>query len=49
MKETTEYVVVSDKSGKVLLFTTDLFEAMKLANKIRSAGGYCTIFKSTNH
>lgn len=43
----TEYLVVSDQNSKVLLSTTDWYKALRLANKIRAAGGGCTIFKST--
>jgi hypothetical protein len=43
----TEYLVVSDKNSKILLSTTDWYEAVRLAAKIRHAGGGCTIFKST--
>ena len=42
-----EYLVISDKNSKVLLSTTNWYEAVKLAGKIRQAGGGCTIFKST--
>ncbi len=42
-----EYVVVGDVNSKVLLSTTNWYAAVKLANKIRQAGGSCTIFKST--
>jgi hypothetical protein len=43
----TEYIVVSDKNSRVLLSTTVWGEAVKFANKVRAAGGECTIFKST--
>lgn len=42
-----EYLVVSDTNSKVLMSTPDWYQAVKLAHKIRSAGGQCTIFKST--
>ena len=42
-----EYIVVSDKNSKVLLSTENWYEAVKLANRIRSSGGGCTIFKAT--
>lgn len=42
-----EYIVVSDKNSKVLLSTENWYEAVKLANRIRHAGGGCTIFKAT--
>ena len=41
-----EYIVVSDKNSKVLLSTTNYYEAKKLLNKIRSAGGEATLFRS---
>jgi hypothetical protein len=43
----TEYIVVSDTNSKVLLSTANWYEAVKLAHKIRNAGGQCTIFRST--
>jgi hypothetical protein len=43
----TEYIVVGDKNSRVLLSTTVWGEAVKFANKVRAAGGGCTIFKST--
>jgi len=46
-KETYEYIVVSDTKSEVIHSTTDRFEAEKLANKIRSAGGQVTVFRST--
>jgi hypothetical protein len=42
-----EYIVVSDTNSKILLSTTNWYEAVKLANKIRHAGGQVTIFKAT--
>jgi hypothetical protein len=42
-----EYIVVSDRNSKVLLSTTDWYEAVKFANKVRTAGGGVTIFRST--
>jgi hypothetical protein len=41
-----EYIVVSDKNSKVLLSTTDYQEARKLVNRIASAGGSATLFRS---
>ncbi len=43
----TEYIVVADKTSKVLLSTTNYYEAVKYANLIRRGGGEVTIFKST--
>lgn len=43
----TEYLVVSDRDSKILMSTTDWYEAVKLANLIRRGGGEVTIFKST--
>ena len=43
----TEYIVVSDTNSKVILSTTVWYEAVVFANKVRAAGGQCTIFKST--
>jgi len=43
----TEYIVVADKTSKVLLSTGDWYEAVKYANSIRAGGGSVTIFKST--
>lgn len=42
-----EYIVVSDTNSKVILSTTNWYEAVKVANKIRHCGGQCTIFKAT--
>lgn len=44
--EPTEYLVVADKTSKVILSTTDYRETVRLANLIRSAGGEVTVFKS---
>jgi hypothetical protein len=43
----TYYIVVSDTNGKLLLTTENRYEAIRFANKVRAAGGQCTIFKST--
>lgn len=42
-----EYIVVSDKNDKVVLSTTNWYEALKLAGRIRKCGGECTIFAAT--
>lgn len=42
-----EYLVVADKTSKVLLSTTDWNEAKRTANLIRRGGGEVTVFKST--
>ena len=46
-KPATEYLVVTDKDSKILLSTLDYYEAVKMANLMRRAGGEVTIFKST--
>ena len=43
----TEYIVVADKTSKVLLSTTSWQEAKRCATLIRKGGGEVTIFKST--
>lgn len=43
----TEYIVVADKTSKVLLSTADWLEAKRYATMIRRGGGECTVFKST--
>lgn len=43
----TEYIVVSDKTSKVLLSTLDYYEAVRMVNLIRRGGGEVTLFKST--
>ena len=43
----TEYILVTDKTSKILKSTTDWYEVVKQANFIRRAGGEVTIFKST--
>ena len=47
MKRTTEYLVVADKTSKVLKSTEDYNEAKRLASLIRKSGGEVTIFKAT--
>lgn len=42
-----EYLVVTDKTSKILLSTTNYYEAVKMANLIRRGGGEVTVFKST--
>jgi hypothetical protein len=42
-----EYLLVTDKTSKILKSTTDWYEIVKQANFIRRAGGEVTIFKST--
>lgn len=42
-----EYLVVTDKTSKILKSTTKYNEAVKLANLIRRGGGEVTIFKAT--
>ena len=46
-KHDTEYIVVADRTSKVLKSTTDWHEALRYANDIRRGGGEVTIFKST--
>lgn len=43
----TEYLLVTDKTSKVLKSSLDRFEIIRLANVIRKGGGEVTIFKST--
>lgn len=47
IKKEHEYLLVTDKDSEVILSTPDRFEAMKIANKIRRAGGEVTIFRAT--
>ena len=47
MKKETEYLVVADRTSKVLLSTTDYYAAVRLANQMRRAGGEVTVFKAT--
>lgn len=47
MKLPREYLLVADKTSKVLLSTLDYYEAKRLANLIRKGGGEVTLFKST--
>lgn len=42
-----EYILVTDRHSKILLSSFDRFELIRLANKIRKAGGSVTIFKAT--
>lgn len=44
---THEYIVVADKTSKVLLSTADWNEAKRFANLIRKGGGEVTVFKRT--
>lgn len=41
------YLVVTDKDSKILKSTSDFYEAVRIANLIRSGGGEVTIFKAT--
>lgn len=41
------YIVVADKTFKVLIDTTVWYTAVRAANLYRSAGGSVTIYKST--
>lgn len=43
----TEYLVVSDMNGAILMSSEDRYACLKFANKVRKAGGAVTIFKST--
>lgn len=43
----TEYLLVADRSSKLLQSSTDRFEIIRLANVIRRGGGEVTVFKST--
>ena len=47
MPSEVEYIVVADKTSKVLLSTNNWNEAKRYANLIRRGGGEVTIFKST--
>ena len=42
-----KYLVITDKTSKVLKATAKWNEAVKLANLIRRGGGEVTIFKAT--
>lgn len=42
-----EYIVVADRTSKVLLSTPDYNSAVKYANMMRRAGGEVTIFRAT--
>ena len=42
-----EYLVVTDKTSKILKSTLNYNEAKRLANLIRRGGGEVTIFKAT--
>ena len=42
-----EYVVITDKTSKVVLSSTDWNECVKQANFVRACGGEVTIFKAT--
>ena len=42
-----EYLIVANKTSKVLKSTTDWNEAVRYANMIRRGGGEVTIFKAT--
>jgi hypothetical protein len=47
-KTPTEWLLVTDKTSKVLKSSLDRYELVRLANVIRRAGGEVTIFRSTN-
>jgi hypothetical protein len=47
-KVPTEWILVSDRTSKVLKSSLDRYELVRLANVIRKAGGEVTIFKGTN-
>lgn len=44
-KPEREYLVVSDTNSKVLLSTTNYYEARKLLNLLARAGGQASLFK----
>lgn len=46
-KRPTEYIVVADRTSKVLLSTLDYQEARKYATIIRRGDGEVTVFKAT--
>jgi hypothetical protein len=46
-KWSAEYIVVSDTNSKVLMSSEKHNECKKFANRVRDAGGQCTVFKST--
>lgn len=46
-EEPKEYIVVADKTSKVLLSTLSYHEAVRHANMIRKGDGQVTIFKAT--
>lgn len=45
-KTAVAYIVLADKSEKVILSTNDYHEAVRMANLIRRAGGEVTVFRS---
>lgn len=42
-----EYLVVTDKDSKIVLSTSNYYEAKRFANTARRCGGEVTIFVST--
>jgi len=46
-KEQLEWLLVTDKTSRILKASADRYELVKLANVIRRGGGEVTIFKST--
>ena len=44
-KSEHEYLVVSDTNSKILLSTTNYYEARKLLNLLARAGGQASLFK----
>ncbi len=45
----TEYLIVADKTSKIVLSTTDFAEVRKEVSFIRKAGGEVTVFKATKY
>ena len=47
--EMREYIVVTDKTSKVVMSSENLDETIRFAGKVRECGGECTIFKATKY
>lgn len=47
--ETPEYIIVADINSLVIDSSESLYDAIKLADKIRKAGGAVTVFKATKY
>lgn len=46
-REKREYIIVADKTSRVLKSSMDWYEIVKYAAQMRRAGGEVTIFKAT--